>query len=63
MSEVNSRIYFNMYFDEKGVFHVSPKDGVERMVLKQLLYEIGEHSMEKMVVFHTEVPIALGSDK
>jgi len=30
--------------------------------IKHLLYEIGEHTMEKMVVFDTDIPIALGSD-
>jgi len=62
MPEHHGRVYFTTWFDKSGVFHVSPKDGVELMAIKHLLYEIGEHTMEKMVVFDTDVPIALGSD-
>jgi len=62
MDNPSNRVYFNTYIDETGVFHVSPRDGMERLVIKQLLYEIGEHTMEKMVVFDTEVPIKLGSE-
>lgn len=54
---------FNLYFDGTGVLHIAPKDNIEAMALKHLNYEIGEHSMEKMVVIDTEVPIKLGADK
>ena len=57
------RDYFNVYFDETGVLHISPKNTIEAMALKHLEYEIGEHTMAKMVVIETEIPIALGSDK
>lgn len=55
--------YFNLFIDETGVFHISPKNNIEAMALKHLKYEISEHTMEKMVVIDTQVPIRLGSEK
>jgi len=56
------REYFNVFFDETGVLHISPRDNIEAMALKHLLYEIGEHTMEKMVSIDTESAIVLGSE-
>jgi len=53
------REYFNVFFDETGVLHISPRDNIEAMALKHLLYEVGEHTMEKMIVVDTSVPIKL----
>jgi len=53
------REYFNVYFDETGVLHISPRDNIEAMALKHLAYEVGEHTMEKMVVIDTAVPLKL----
>ncbi len=55
--------YFCLFIDESGVFHISPRNNIEAMALKHLKYEIGEHTMEKMVVIDTQVPIRLGSEK
>lgn len=55
--------YFNLFIDETGVFHISPRNNIEAMALKHLKYEISEHTMEKMVVIDTQVPIKLGADK
>lgn len=57
------RDYFNVYFDEAGVLHIAPRNTIESMALKHLEYEISEHTMAKMVVIDTEVPISLGVDK
>lgn len=57
----HARVYFNVYLDSKGVLHISPRDGVERMALKYHAGEVAEHGMEKMVVIDTEIPIPLGS--
>jgi len=39
--------------------HISPRDNIEAMALKHLAYEVGEHTMEKMVVIDTVVPLKL----
>lgn len=54
---------FNVYFDEAGVLHIAPCNNIEAMALKHLEYEVGEHSMAKMIVIETEVPIKLPADK
>lgn len=54
--------YFSVYFDETGVLHIAPKNNIEAMALKHLEYEIGEHTMEKMVVIDTQVAIKLPSE-
>jgi len=53
------REYFNVYFDETGVLHISPRDNIEAMALKHLAYEVGEHTMEKMISIDTMVPMKL----
>ena len=56
------REYFNVYFDETGVLHISPRDNIEAMALKHLLYEVGEHTMERMISIDTVIPMKLSKE-
>ena len=55
------RVYFLVYFDEKGVLHIAPRDGGERMALKHFEYEVGEHGLEKMVSIDTDMAVRLSA--
>lgn len=53
--------HVKVYFDDKDVLHVVPKDSIGVMALKYWKKEFEEHG-EKVLEVDTQVPIKLGSD-
>lgn len=49
---------FYIYFDDKDVLHIAPKDGVAAMALKYFEKERAAHG-EIMIVIDTDIPLAL----
>jgi hypothetical protein len=53
--------HIKVYFDEKDVLHICPKDSIGVMALKYWKGEYLEHG-DKMLEVDTHVPIKLGYD-
>ena len=54
--------HIKVYFDDKDVLHVSPKDSIGVMALKYWKNEYAEHG-DKMLEVDTVIPIQLPHDK